>query len=88
MVDRVCVIYDWFYDARPPKPAFFLNERFVAARHKEGCYKKNASVHFLVCKGLSNGDIGVTRGAVIKDIRPGAGVNTGDFVEEKLRELP
>ena len=26
---------DWFYN-RPPKPTIFVNERFMAARHKEG----------------------------------------------------
>ena len=26
---------------RPPKPATFFNERFMAARHEEGCYEKH-----------------------------------------------
>ena len=27
---------DCFYDSPPLKPAIFLNERFMAARHKDG----------------------------------------------------
>ena len=32
--------------------------------------------------------VGVARGTVFEEIRPGAGFKTGDFVKEKLRELP
>ena len=81
----------------PPKnkPAMFINECFIimAARHKEGCYGKNVFIYFLVCKGLllrvvlSNHDVGVARGTVFQEIRPGAGLKTGDFVEEKLGGL-
>ena len=39
---------------------------------------------FLVCKGPSNDDVGVARGIVFQEIRPGAGFKTSDFVEEKL----
>ena len=59
----------------------------MAARHKEGCYLRNAAVHFLVCKerkGLSNDDVGVARGTVFQEVRPGAGFKTGGFVEEML----
>ena len=73
--------------APPPKPAIFFNGRFVAARYDEGCYEKNILKHFLVCKGLSNDDVGVARGIVFQEIRPGAGCKTGDFVKEKLEGL-
>ena len=47
-----------FYDIVPPKPAIFFNERFMAARHKEEYYrlllKNKESIHFLVCKEMSN----------------------------------
>ena len=46
--------------------------------------QKNISIYFLVRKGLSNGNIGVARGTVFPEIRPGAGINTSDFGEEKL----
>ena len=41
--------------APPPrkKPAFFFNERFMAARYKEGyTIEYKVSMYFLVCKGL------------------------------------
>ena len=41
--------------------------------------KKNASLHSLVCKGLSNHDPGVAGDTVFQEIRPGAGFKTGDF---------
>ena len=70
----------------PPKknPAISFNERFVAARHEEGCYEKSILKKFHVCKGLSNDDVGAARGTAFREIRPVAGFKTGDFVEEKL----
>ena len=80
--------------APPPKPAFFFNERFMAARHEEGCYGMHFSMHFLVCRGLSNDDVGVARGTVSQETRPGAGVskpaisskkNVGGAIVERLK---
>ena len=46
---------------------------------------KNVSSHmFSFCKGLSKVDVGVARGIVFQEIRPGAGFKTGDFVKERL----
>ena len=45
-------------------------------------------MHFLVCKGLSIHDVGVSRDTVFQKIRPGAGFETGDFVKEKFGGLP
>ena len=71
--------------ARPPTRASFYNERFMAAQHKEGYYrKKKVPILFLVCEGLTIDDIGVSRDTVCQEIRPGAGSSTGDLVEEKL----
>ena len=50
--------------------------------------KKKVSVYFLVCKHLTIEDLGVSRDTVFQEIRPGAGFETGDFVEEKLGGLP
>ena len=50
--------------------------------------KKYLDLFFLVCKGLSNDDVGVARGTIFQEIRPGAGFKTGDFVKEKLGGLP
>ena len=58
------------------------------ARHKESCQDKNVFTYFLVCKGLSNDDVGAARGSVFQEIRPGAGFKTVGFVEEKLGGLP
>ena len=46
---------------------------------------------FLVCQELlrvSNDHDEVERGTVFQGLRPGAGFKTGDFVKEKLKELP
>ena len=52
--------------------------------------KKISSCNSLVAKeGPSSDDLGVgARGTVFQEIRPGAGVKTGDFVKEKLGRLP
>ena len=39
--------------------------------------------HFLVCSRLSNDDVGVGRGTVFQEIRPGVGFKTGKFRERK-----
>ena len=59
---------DGFYDSLPPKPAIFCNERFMAARHEEECYKNNVFNYSLVCKGLPNNDAGVAMGTVVQEI--------------------
>ena len=66
----------------------FFNERFMAARHEDGRFAKRNFMYFLVCKGLSNDDVGGTRGTEFQEIRPGAGFETGDFVTEMLGGLP
>ena len=44
--------------------------------------------YFLVLhEGLSNDDVGVARGTVFQEIRPGAGFKTGDFGKDKLGGL-
>ena len=61
----------------------------MAAAHEELCYMKKKNILiYLVCKGLLNDDVGVARGTMFQEIRPGAGFKTGDFVEEKLGGLP
>ena len=60
----------------------------MAARHEEGCHENNILKQFPVCKGLSNDDVGTARGTVFREIRPGVGFKTGEFVEEKLGGLP
>ena len=47
-----------------------------------------SSTYFPICKGLSNDDVGVGRDTVFQEIRPGAGLQTGHFVEEKFGGLP
>ena len=64
----------------PREPAIPFNERFMAARHEEGCYENNFCKYVLVCKGLSNDDIEVARGTVFQKIRPGAGGIRGNLV--------
>ena len=45
-------------------------------------------MYFLVCKGLSVDDVGVSRDAAFQEIWPGAGFETGEVVKEKLGGLP
>ena len=56
----------------------------MAARHEEWCYEKSILKHFHACKYLSNDDVGAARGTVFQEIRAGAGLETVDFVKEKL----
>ena len=81
-------VVDRFYYSPLTKPAIFFRESFMAARHKKGAMNKSILKHFLVCKVLSNDDVEVARGTVRQQMRPGAGVKTGDFVKEKLGWLP
>ena len=39
---------------------------------------------FLCATGRSIDDVGVARGTIFQEIRPGAGLETGDFVQEKF----
>ena len=40
-----------------------------------------------MCKGLTIDNVGVSRDTVFLEMRPGAGFETDDFVEEKLGGL-
>ena len=53
----------------------------MAARRKEGytIIEKNVSKYFVVCKGLTIDDVGVSRDTVFQEIRPGAGFETADL---------
>ena len=50
--------------------------------------KNTIFIYFLVCKGQSNDDVVGARGTVFQEIRPGAGLETGDSVKEMLAGLP
>ena len=43
---------------------------------------------FLVCKGLSVVDVGVSRHTMFQETRPRAGFESVDFVEETFGGLP
>ena len=50
--------------APPPKPAIFFNEKvswLLDTRKGTIIIAKKVSTYFLVCKGLTIGDIGVSR---------------------------
>ena len=60
----------------------------MATRLEQRCSANNmSSMYLLVCKGRSNDDVGVSRGTVLRGVRPGAGFKTGDFVRENLGGL-
>ena len=68
----------------PKKTAIFVNERFMVARHDEGCYEKKNFIRIYVFLFVLNGNVGVARSTVFEEIRPGAGFKTSDFVKELL----
>ena len=56
----------------------------MADRHEEGFCKKKR-LHVFSCLQrtiISNDDASVARGTVFQEVRPGAGLKTGDFVKE------
>ena len=56
----------------------------MTARPEEGCHEIIVCVHVLYCEGLSNNGVGVTRGAVLQEIRPGAGFKNRRFGSRKV----
>ena len=79
-------------DSAHPKTSDFLQRTVhLAARHKEG-YDLKQSIHVFSCvqrkayRSLTS--VCVSRDTVLQEIRPGAGFETGDFVEETLGGLP
>ena len=59
----------------------------MAARHEKGGYYIKVSTYLRVWKQLSNNDVAVARDTVFQEVRPGAGVKTGNLVKVKLRVL-
>ena len=69
----------------------FFNERTFHGCSTQGrvlLKTKYPSIFFCAKKGLSIDDVGVSRDTVFQEIRSGADFETGDFVKEKLGELP
>ena len=60
------------------EPAYFFHERFIMRLldTRKDAKKKNDRV----CKGLSNDDVGVSRGSVSQETRPRSYYENGDFV--------
>ena len=52
----------------------------MAARHYKICYENKISY----IKRLSNDNVKVERGAVMREIQPGVGFKIGYFVQEEL----
>ena len=51
---------------------------------REGSVRNQISKYFLDCKGLSNDDVGVTRGTVFREVGSGAGFKNRIFRERKV----
>ena len=47
----------------PPRPEIFFNERFMAARHDEGCYEKNIVTYFACLQRTIKRRRGVGKGS-------------------------
>ena len=59
----------------------------MAARHEEGCYEKKMPSGFFLLLAKETAKTmtsGRARGAVVQEVRPGAGFKTSDFVNERL----
>ena len=50
--------------------------------------ENKVSTYFIVCKGLSVDDVGVSRDTVFQGVQSGAGFETRDFVKENVGGLP
>ena len=74
--------------APPPNQRFSLTNVSWLLGGTKSANKKKVSTYFLLCKGLSNKDVGVARGTVSQEVRPGAGFRAANFVNEKLGRLP
>ena len=72
----------------PAKTSDFLQRTFHGCDTRKDTIENKVSIYFLVCKGLSVDDVGVSRDTTFLQIRSGAGYETGDFVKEKLGGLP
>ena len=60
----------------------------VVRNKEEDAMKKNASIYFLICKELSNDDVGATRVTLFQEMRPGAGFKTIDSAKKEFGGLP
>ena len=52
----------------------------MATRHEERRYEQSISIYFLACKGRPKDDVGVARGSVFQELRPGAGFKTAPAI--------
>ena len=68
----------------PPKPAIFIKERYITARHQEG-YNRKEYMHIFSCvqRPIDRRRRVVDRHCISEERRE-AGFETGDFDEEKL----
>ena len=83
------IMYDWFNDS-PPKTSDFLQRTNVSCPldARKDTIENKVSIHFLVCRGLSIDEVGVSRDTVFQEIRSGVSFETtGDFVKWNLRGL-
>ena len=58
--------------------------RFFASLRTWILLRKKRPCIFLLCKGLSIDDVGVSRDTVFEEVRPGAGFETRDLVKEQF----
>ena len=71
----------------PPKTDGFLSRKFHGCPTPGRILLKKTHIPLSSCvqrNTVPNDDVGVSRGTVFQEIRPGAGFEIGDFVNEKL----
>ena len=84
---RVLVYYhpiDSYYDSPLTNQRFSSTNVLWLLDTRKGAIKKWSPCVLLFCKGPSNDDVGVARGTVFQEVRPGAGFKSGDFVERTV----
>ena len=70
--------------AHPQNQQFYLtNVSWLFSTQGMIQWKTKCPIYFLVCKGLSIDDVGVSRETVLQETRPGAGFETADFSLKK-----
>ena len=70
-----------------PKSSDFFNERSWLYDTRRDASKNNPYLCLIGLKGLLNDDVGVARGPVLQEIRPGAGFQINGFVKVNVGGL-
>ena len=74
---------DRFYDSPPQNQRLSSTNVSGMLGTRKDTIDTKVSTYLLVCKGLPIDDVGVSRDTMFREIRPGTGFETVNFVKEK-----